>query len=195
MRPRGRPESGRSDCRLVGRAYESGDRRGWDSQFERQKMKVRDYLVKLERSLMVGAGRWVADFNESFWEYRLGDLVFDMFVTATARPKGFALSSWQAWLTIPNYRVACFAHSKDPELKHLYEMLTTISRFLKEEEFAWAWLIVPQEGFFSRKARAMVENNDRREIGIALVDLASQDIITARSHWGQRMTRFVRCFN
>jgi len=158
-------------------------------------MKVRDYLVKLERSLMVGAGRWVADFNESFWEYRLGDLVFDMFVTATARPKGFALSSWQAWLTIPNYRVACFAHSKDPELKHLYEMLTTISRFLKEEEFAWAWLIVPQEGFFSRKARAMVENNDRREIGIALVDLASQDIITARSHWGQRMTRFVRCFN
>lgn len=29
---------------------------------------MKDYLVKLEKNLMVGGGRWIADFNESFWE-------------------------------------------------------------------------------------------------------------------------------
>jgi len=165
-----------------------------DRQPEGQKMKVRDYLVKLEDNLMVGGGRWVADFSESFWEYPLGDLVFDMFITATVRPKGLFLSRVAAWLTTPNYYVACFAYSKDPELKRLHEVLTTISKFLKEERFAWAWLVIPHEGSFSRKASAMVEHNDSKEIGIALVDLSSQKVVNARSYWGGRMTRFITCF-
>ena len=157
-------------------------------------MKVNDYLIKLEDNLMVGGGRWVADFNESFWEYPLGDLVFDMFITATVRHKGFLLSKFFAWLTTPNYHVACFAYSKDPELKGLHEILTTISRLLKKEDLAWAWLVIPNEGSFSRKAKAMVERNDNREIGIALVDLDSQEIISGPSYWARKMTRFIKCF-
>jgi hypothetical protein len=158
-------------------------------------MEVKDYLVKLEDNLIVGSGKWVADFNESFWEYPMGDLVFDMFITAKVRPKGFFLSKVAAWLTTPNYYVACFAYSKDPGLKRLHEILTTISRFLKEEEFAWAWLVIPHEGEFSRKARMMVEHTDVREIGIALVDLNSQEIINSASYWSQRMPRFIKCFS
>lgn len=158
-------------------------------------MEVKDYLVKLEDNLMVGSGKWVADFTESFWEYPMGDLVFDLFVTAKVRPKGFFLSKVAAWLTTPNYYVACFAYSKDPGLKRLHEILTTISRFLKEEEFAWAWLVIPHEGEFSRKARMMVEHTDVREIGIALVDLNSQEIINSASYWSQRMPRFIKCFS
>ncbi len=158
-------------------------------------MEVKDYLVKLEDNLIVGSGKWVADFNESFWEYPMGDLVFDMFITAKVRPKGFFLSKVAAWLTTPNYYVACFGYSKDPGLKRLHEILTTISRFLKEEEFAWAWLVIPHEGEFSRKARMMVEHTDVREIGIALVDLNSQEIINSASYWSQRMPRFIKCFS
>jgi hypothetical protein len=158
-------------------------------------MEVKDYLVKLEDNLIVGSGKWVADFNESFWEYSMGDLVFDMFITAKVRPKGFFLSKVAAWLTTPNYYVACFAYSKDPGLKRLHEILTTISRFLKEEEFAWAWLVIPHEGEFSRKARMMVEHTDVREIGIALVDLNSQEIVNSASYWSQRMPRFIKCFS
>jgi hypothetical protein len=158
-------------------------------------MKVKDYLLKLEDNLMVGGGRWFADFNESFWEYPLGDLDFDMFITATTRPKKtLFLSRVAAWLILPNYDVACFAYSKDPELKRLHEVLTTISRFLKEEKFAWAWLVIPHEGSFSRKARAMVESNDNREIGIALVDLSSEEVISAASYLGGRMSRVIKCF-
>lgn len=159
-------------------------------------MEVKDYLVKLEDNLMVGSGKWVADFNESFWEYPMGDLSFDMFITATVRAKGFFLSRVAAWLTTPNYYVACFAYSKDPGLKHLHEILTTISRFLKEEEFAWAWLVIPHEGEFSRRARMTVERTDVREIGIALVDLNSEEIIiNSASYWSQRMPRFIKCFS
>jgi len=157
-------------------------------------MKVKDYLLKLEDNLMLGGGRWVADFNESFWEYPLGDLVFDMFITATVRHKGFFLSKFVGWLTTPNYHVACFAYSKDPELKRLHEILTTISRLLKKEDLAWAWLVIPHEGSFSRKARAMVERNDSKEIGIALVDLSSQEIIKGASFWSAKMPRFIKCF-
>jgi hypothetical protein len=157
-------------------------------------MKVRDYLQKLEDSLMVGSGRWVADFNESFWEYPLGDLVFDMYVAATVRPKGFLLSKVAAWLTTPNYYVACFAYAKDPELAQLHEVLATIGRFLKREEFAWAWLVIPHEGSFSRKVTAIVERNDNRDIGIALVDLSSQQVVASSSYWGQKMLRFIKCF-
>ena len=157
-------------------------------------MKVKDYLLRLEDNLMLGGGKWVADFNESFWEYPLGDLVFDMFITATVRHKGFFLSKFVGWLTTPNYHVACFAYSKDPELKRLHEILTTISRLLKKEDLAWAWLVIPHEGSFSRKVKAMVERNDNREIGIALVDLSSQEIINAQSYWARRMTRFIKCF-
>ena len=158
-------------------------------------MEIKDYLVKLEDNLMVGSGKWVADFSESFWEYPMGDLVFDMFITAKVRPKGFFLSRVAAWLTTPNYYVACFAYSKDPGLKRLHEILTTISRFLKEEEFEWAWLVIPHEGEFSRKAKMMVERTEIREIGIALVDLNSQEIINSASYWSRRMPRFIKCFS
>jgi hypothetical protein len=157
-------------------------------------MKVKDYLLKLEDNLMVGAGRWVADFTESFWDYPMGDLTFDMFITATVRPRGFFLSRVAAWLTTPNYYVACFAYSKDPALADLHDVLRTISTFLKQEEFAWAWLVIPHEGAFSRKAKSMVQSTSVHEIGIALVDLSSQEIVTSESHWGRRMPRFIGCF-
>ncbi len=157
-------------------------------------MNVKEYMLKLEENLMLGGGRWVADFNESFWGYNLDDVVFDMAITATVRPKGFFLSRVAAWLTTPNYHVVCFVYATDPGLKRLHEVLSAITSFLKQQEFAWAWLVVPQEGAFSRKAKSMVQSTSIREIGIALVDLSSQEIVTSESHLGRRMPRLVGCF-
>jgi hypothetical protein len=157
-------------------------------------MNVREYMLKLEKNLMLGGGRWVADFTESFWGYDLDDVVFDMAITATVRPKGFFLSRVAAWLTTPNYYVVCFVYAKDPGLKRLHEVLVAITNFLKQQEFAWAWLVIPQEGPFSRKAKSMVQSTSIREIGIALVDLDAQEIVTSESHLGRRMPRFVGCF-
>jgi len=157
-------------------------------------MELRDYLLKLENNLIVGGGRWVADFTESFWEHQVGGLTFDMIVTGHMRTRGFLLSRFISWLAMPNYQAACFVYSQDPELKRLSKTLKAIKGFMQERELAWSWLVVPREGAFSQQAKAVVEKDESQELGIALVDLSSQEITSSRSYIGRRMPRFVKCF-
>jgi len=157
-------------------------------------LSTREYMLRLERDLMVGAGRWVADFVESFWGYRLGDVTFDLYVRGGMRPKGFALSRLVATLTLPNYRAACYVFAGDGELKRLPALIKALRRDMEQQETKWSWLVIPAEGAFSPQARASVEGNTASELGIALVDLAAQEIVTSSSYVGRRMGRFVRCF-
>jgi hypothetical protein len=157
-------------------------------------LSTREYLLKLERNLMVGGGRWVADFSESFWDYPLGDVTFAMFIRGGMRPKGLALSRFVAFITVPNYRVACFAYAGDPSLKRLPAAIKAARRCMEGQEIEWSWLVFPGEGAFSPQARARIEKNDARELGIALVDLSAQEIVTSRSYVGRRMSRFINCF-
>ena len=157
-------------------------------------MELRDYLLKLEHNLILGGGRWVADFTESFWEHQVGDLTFDMVITGHMRARGFLLSRFINWIAMPNYQAACFVYSRDPELKRLGETLKAIKGFMEERELAWSWLVIPQKGAFSRKAKAVVEGEESQEMGIALVDLSAQEITSNRSYIGRRMPRFLKCF-
>jgi hypothetical protein len=155
---------------------------------------TRDYLVRLENSLMVGSGRWIADFTESFWDFPVGDTSFDMVILGNTRPRGFLLSRFFAWLTLPDYRVACFAYSEDTQLKRLGTLTRSIKGYMEEREMAWSWLVLTGEESFTRKAIAGVQKNNSHEIGISLVDLAAQEVTTNDSVIGRRMRRFVRTF-
>lgn len=155
---------------------------------------TRDYLVRLEKNLMVDSGRWIADFTESFWDFRVGDAHFNMVILGNTRPKGFLLSRFFAWLTLPAYRVACFAYSEGTELKHLGTLTRSIKRYMEEQGMTWSWLVLTGEGSFASIAKARVQKNDSHEIGIALVDLAAQEVITNDSVIGRRMRRFVSTF-
>jgi hypothetical protein len=155
---------------------------------------IRDYLIKLENNLMVGSGRWIADFTESFWDFRVGDTSFDMVILGNTRPRGFLLSRFFAWLTLPAYLVGCFVHSGDTQLKNLGTLTRSIKRYMEEQEMTWSWLVLTGEGSFTRKAKAGVQKNNSHEIGIALVDLTAQEVITNDSVIGRRMRRFVRTF-
>ena len=157
-------------------------------------LSTREYLLKLERSLMTGGGRWVADFVESFWDYPVGDTTFDFLIRGGMRPKGFAISKVVALLTTPNYQVACFAHSGGPELKRLPSMLRAMRSYMQDHELEWSWLVIPHEGGVPPKVKARVEKNDVRELGIALVDLTTEEIVASRSYVGRRMSRIVKCF-
>lgn len=155
---------------------------------------TRDYLVKLENNLMDGSGRWIADFTESFWDFRIGNTNFDMVILGNTRPKGFFLSRIFAWMTLPAFRVACFAYSKDTELRHLGKLIKSIRGYMEEKEMTWAWLVLTGEGSFTRKAKAGIQKNNVKEIGIALVDLNAQEVITNDTVLGRRMHQFVRAF-
>ena len=143
---------------------------------------------------MTGGGRWVADFTESFWGLPVADTAFDMVILGNTRPRGFLLSRFFSWVALPNYPVACFAYSDDPELKRLPPSLKAIAEYREKEEMPWAWLVIVNEGPFSRRAKALVEKDDTKEIGIALVDLASQEITTSNSYIGRRMGRIAKRF-
>jgi hypothetical protein len=157
-------------------------------------LTTREYLLKLEHNLMLGGGRWVADFVESFWDYPIGDVTFGMFIRGGMRPKGLALSKLVALITMPDYRVTCFAYVGDPDLKRLSVVLKAVRHHMKDQEIEWSWLVIPGESAFSPQARAAVEKDDTRELGIALVDLSAQEIIASRSYVGRRMGRFIGCF-
>jgi hypothetical protein len=157
-------------------------------------MELKDYLLKLENNLIVGGGRWVADFTESFWEHPVGGLTFDMVVTGQMRVRGFLISRFISWIAMPNYQAACFVYSQDPELKGLGKTLKAIKGFMKERELDWSWLVIPRKEAFSQQAKAVVEKDESQELGIALVDLSSQEITSSRSYIGRRMPRFVKCF-
>ena len=155
---------------------------------------VQDYLLKLEMDLMVGGGRWVADFSESFWDYPISSVPFKLVLTGGMRGRGFLISRVVNWFFIPNYQVACLAYTTERNLTHLYSILEAVEQFRKDKDLAWCWLVIPKESSFSRRDKLVVEQNDTRELGIALVDLSSETITTNASYIGRRMARFVRCF-
>jgi hypothetical protein len=157
-------------------------------------LSIRDYLVKLEMELMVGGGRWVADFSESFWDRTIGDVRFQMVITGGMRGQGFFLSRIANMFFIPNYAVACFAYAADRQIVGLQPVLQTIERFRKDNELAWCWLVIPSEAGCSRRDKLLIQHNDTRELGMALVDLGPQEITTSSSYIGRRMGRYVRCF-
>jgi hypothetical protein len=154
----------------------------------------REYLLKLEYNLMLGGGRWVADFKESFWNFSFNEVIFEMMICGGMRPKGFALSRLASTLLMPNYQAACFAYPDDPGLKRLPGVLKAVQRYMKDKEIKWSWVVVPCESAFSPQARASVEKNEVRDLGIALVNLQTQEITSSRSYIGRRMARFVNTF-
>ena len=154
----------------------------------------REYLLKLENNLMLGGGRWIADFKESFWKFSFNEVTFDMMLYGGMRPKGFALSRLASTLLMPNYSAACFVFPGDPALKRLAVVLKAVHLYMQENEIKWSWVVIPCESAFSPQARASIERNEVRELGIALVDLQSQDVVTSRSYIGRRMAHLVNTF-
>lgn len=154
----------------------------------------REYLLKLESNLMLGGGRWVADFTESFWKISINGVIFEMMICGGMRTKGFALSRLASTLLMPNYHAACFAYPDDPGLKRLPGVLKAVRGYMKDQEIKWSWLVVPCESAFSPQARKSVEINEAQDLGIALVNLQTQEVVTSHSYIGRRMGRFVSTF-
>jgi hypothetical protein len=157
-------------------------------------LAMRDYLLRLENNLMLGSGRWTADFSESFWGFRAGAVTFDMLILGSMRPRGFLLSRFFAWVALPDHRVACFVSSEDPDVRRLGALTKSIGREMKERDLSWSWLVLPREDSFSEKAKAAVQKNDIREMGIALVELAGRKVTTSDTLVGHRMKRVVGVF-
>lgn len=157
-------------------------------------MTIDEYLLRLEKNMLMGSARWVADFTESFRHYPIGDTVWDMVVRGHMRGKGLFLSRIFAYLSLPNYQVACFAYTRERGDSDLRGLVKCIQGYMEAEELDWCWLVLPQEGPFSSRLRAALEKIDYRELGVALVNISSREIFTNPSYVGKRLRDHVKCF-
>lgn len=157
-------------------------------------LSAREYMLKLELELMAGSGRWVADFVESLWGYQAGGVTFDLFIHGGMRPQGYVLSRFVARFAMPDYLAGCYVRTGKPDLARLGSVTKAVRSHMKDRELKWSWLVLTGEQPFTSQARARVERNEVEEVGIALVDLSSEEIVTSASYPGRRMGRFIQCF-
>ena len=155
---------------------------------------VDDYLLKLERNLMLGAGRWVAEFRESFRNFTVGGHTFDLYVRGGLRPKGLLLSRLFAYFSLPDYGVAFYARHVPEDNFDLDELRKAVEKRAKDNNVKWTWLVLVRSGSFSEKLVKKVDGFERPETGITLVNLVERDIDTSSNTLGRKAHGFVGIF-
>ena len=143
---------------------------------------------------MLGAGRWVAEFNESFLNFPVGRHTFDLYVRGGTRPKGFLLSRLFAYFSLPSYNVAFFVKHVPGADLNLGELRRVVEARAAEQNVKWTWLILIRSGGFPDALVKQVDGFDMSEIGITLVDLAEQDVDTSSNMLGRKALSLVRIF-
>jgi hypothetical protein len=144
---------------------------------------------------MVGRGRWVADFTESFRNFKANDVTFDAFVQGNTRLKGFILSRMFSATINPNYSVGCFMVSKetakDLDKKYLDKLLRAVRSFIKENEMKWAWLFI-LSAKSTDNTRKLVESVRDQFVGVAMLDVDSGNVVHSDSYIGKQAKRFIK---
>jgi hypothetical protein len=158
-------------------------------------LSVEETMTRIEKSLMIGRGRWIADFNESFRNFRTNDVTFDTLVRGNTRMKGFLLSRVFSATVNPNYPVACFMISteavRDFDRKFLGRLLHPVRSYIKENEVRWAWLVILD----TKSAGALeklIESYKDQFIGVVFIDVNSRKVVNNDSYIGKQAKRFIK---
>lgn len=154
-----------------------------------------DAIGKLEKEMMKGKGRWVADFDESFLKYPVGDVTFDLFISGNTRVKGFILSRLYSFLLNPNYEVGFFAISigeeNDPNPRRLRRWILAVKSCMQKSEMKWAWLVLVGRSPSDSVKKCVQEATDR-DVGVAYVDTESRQITSADTYLGRQLKKYVK---
>jgi hypothetical protein len=157
-------------------------------------VEIDEYLLKVERNLMLGAGRWVAEFNESFRNFLIGQQSFDLYVRGGTRPKGLLLSRLFAYFSLPNYNVAFFAKHVPKDDFNLGELRKAVEDRASKHNVRWNWLVLVRDGAFPEKLVKQVDSFDKPELAIVLVNTESQDVDASSNILGRKALSLVRAF-
>lgn len=158
-------------------------------------MNREETINKLEKEMMKGRGRWIADFSESFRDYRVGDVAFDLFISGNTRVKGFIFSRVFSFFLNPNYEVAFFAISTDlesqPNPRRLRKWILAVKSCMEKSEMKWSWLVVIGEGLSDSVRKCVREATDPK-VGIAYLDITSREIVAADTYLGRQLKRYTK---
>ena len=143
---------------------------------------------------MLGAGRWVAEFNESFRDFPVGEHIFNLYVRGGTRPKGFLLSRLFAYFSLPSYNVAFYAKLVPGGDVSLDGLRQAVYDRTAKHNIRWTWLVLVRSGPFQEKLANIVDRFDKPELGISLVNLADEDVDTSANLLGRKALSLVRTF-
>lgn len=156
---------------------------------------LEEHIAELEKTLMTGRGRWIADFSESRKNARISDVEFEAVIEGNTRVKGFLLSRLFSFLANPNYEVCCFILGARPgkglDLKSFTKALAAIRSHMKKKEVKWSWLFIfTTEG--TNNLKDTVQKMDDQAIGVVLADLNSEEVFHSNSYLGKQAKRFIK---
>jgi hypothetical protein len=157
-------------------------------------VEINAYMLSVERNLMMGRGRWVAEFNEAFRDFSAGGRTFDLYVRGGTRPRGYLLSRLFAYFSLPNYNVAFFAKHVAEEDIDLGGLRMAVEERAAEHNVRWTWLVLVRTGSFPEDLVREVGCFDKPGLGISLVNLADQDIDTSSNALGRHALSLLRIF-
>lgn len=154
-----------------------------------------DAITTLEKEMMLKKGRWVADFNESFRNYHINDVRFDLFISGNTRMKGFLLSRLFSFLVNPNYEVGFFAISVDPtnepNPRRIRKWILAVKACMEKSGMKWAWLTLVG-GPVHDSTKKYLEQATDPDVGVAYVDTESRQIICADTYLGRQLKKYVK---
>jgi hypothetical protein len=145
--------------------------------------------------MMTGKGRWVADFNESFRDYQIGDVTFDVFISGNTRMKGFVLSRLYSFLLNPNYEVGFFVvrmpQQNQLTRRRLRKWILAVKAGMRKAEMRWAWLTILGDAP-NDSTRQYVREATDSDVGVAYVDISSREIVASDTYLGRQLKKYVK---
>jgi hypothetical protein len=147
---------------------------------------------RLERGLIHGSSRWIADLTEFFRDYRVDDTTFTLYAKGKTRSSGFFLSRFAAWTILPNYAVGlfCVNEGEGPlNTEKLRKRMDLVSRISEREGFHWTWLILLSDRDVAPGVLSFVSRYDKRELGVAVGSTSSGQIVVSNNQIGKSIVK------
>jgi hypothetical protein len=142
----------------------------------------------LEKDLIRGRARWMAELNEFFRDYRVMDTAFDLYARGRTRSKGLFLSRFFASTVLPDYSVSLFCVGEDgtglssDEIRRKAE---TVTRIIDKMALKWAWLIILTERRLLPSVVSFTQGYEKRELGLAVGSLQSGQAVFSNNQLGR----------
>lgn len=145
-------------------------------------------IDSLEKKLIRGGARWVADLTEFFRDFRVDDAIFDLYAKGRTRSSGFLLSRFVAWTVLPNYQVGLFAEDEGSNLltvDKIRKRMDTVSRLSERENYHWSWLIFFSSREIPASVFAFVSRYDKKEVGVGVASTSSGQVVVSNNQVGK----------
>ena len=144
---------------------------------------------------MVGRGRWIADFTESFRDHQVNDVIFDAFVRGNTRSSGFLISRLYSFFLNPNYEVACYllgvGSDKKIDQKTVRKTILAVKDSMRTNETKWAWLYL-LGGSIDPAAAEAVRGFLDQTVGMVCVGTTMREVINNDTFLGRQARKYMK---